>query len=415
MRSCSFAVGLALACAFTASSSRAAEPRSTLALSVDDVLRRAEQSPGVILARLAVREAAARRVGAGLRFPTNPRVQADARPPVTGGTLHDMGYAFTFELPFDVGGAPSARLREADRGVDLALTDATFVGKRARTGAWATYIRAEAAGLRASETRDLVAIADRIVRASRERSAAGAAGDVDLSTSTSELALLEAQQEGALRQREEQVAELRSTLDLSPTLSLDLTTRLTEPGPPPEEASLVAQALSHRPELARLRARLAVLAATEERLVKETFPRLGLYLSVDAAPVSPIFGAVGLSVELPVAQRNQGPRAVVEEARRAEVTRLDQQLRQVVRDVTAARESYEARRREFAILQSKALPAAEKTLELVETGWLAGRFDIFRVTSAARELGRVRVARVDALEAAWLDRVALDAAVGGLP
>ena len=238
---------------------------------------------------------------------------------------------------------------------------------------------------------------------------------MDLSTSTSELALLEAQQEGALRQREEQVAELRSTLDLSPTLSLDLTTRLTEPGPPPEEASLVAQALSHRPELARLRARLAVLAATEERLVTATFPRLGLYLSVDAAPVSPIFGAVGLSVELPVAQRNQGPRAVVEEARRAEVTRLDQQLRQVVRDVTAARESYEARRREFAILQSKALPAAEKTLELVETGWLAGRFDIFRVTSAARELGRVRVARVDALEAAWLDRVALDAAVGGLP
>ena len=51
----------------------------------------------------------------------------------------------------------------------------------------------------------------------------------------------------------------------------------------------------------------------------------------------------------------------------------------------------------------------------MEIGWLAGRFDIFRVTTAARDVARVRGLRLDALEAAWVARVALDRAVGGLP
>jgi outer membrane protein TolC len=57
---------------------------------------------------------------------------------------------------------------------------------------------------------------------------------------------------------------------------------------------------------------------------------------------------------------------------------------------------------------------AERTLALVETGWRSGRFDIFRVTTAARDVARVRSLRLDALEAAWLDRIALERATGGI-
>jgi outer membrane protein TolC len=60
------------------------------------------------------------------------------------------------------------------------------------------------------------------------------------------------------------------------------------------------------------------------------------------------------------------------------------------------------------------VPAAERTLELVEQGWLAGRFDVFRVATAARDLVRVRAARLDALEMAWRARIALDRAAGGV-
>jgi outer membrane protein TolC len=84
-----------------------------------------------------------------------------------------------------------------------------------------------------------------------------------------------------------------------------------------------------------------------------------------------------------------------------------------VRDVVAARAAYETRRRELQSLRDAALPAAERTLELVEVGWRSGRFDIFRVTNAARDVARVRGLRLDALEAAWMERIAVERAIGG--
>src|SRR4051794_12300870 len=63
------------------------------------------RAPEVVMARHATREASARRVGAGVIMPTNPRVQFDLRPPITGGTIGDIGYAATLEAPFDIGGA----------------------------------------------------------------------------------------------------------------------------------------------------------------------------------------------------------------------------------------------------------------------------------------------------------------------
>jgi outer membrane protein TolC len=48
----------------------------------------------------------------------------------------------------------------------------------------------------------------------------------------------------------------------------------------------------------------------------------------------------------------------------------------------------------------------------VEIGWRAGRFDVFRVASAARDVARARTLRLDALEAAWLGRVELERTTG---
>lgn len=395
-----------------------AEPPSDapLSLSLDEALRRAEaQSPRVLLAKRAVREARARGVGAGIVLPSNPRLSGDARPPITGGTLHDLGYAAQLEVPLDVGGARHTRVREAERGTEVATADLAVERREARGEAWVAYLRAEAAEVRVDENVALVRIGERILNAARQRAAQGATGDIDQTMATSELAELAAQVEAARRQREEHLAALREALDLPPGQRITLTSALGEPPPAPEEPALVARALAVRPELAATRSRMAWLGATDERLARETFPKMGVYLGVDAAPVSPIFGLVGVSVELPIAQRNQGPRAQVEEARRGQSERLDLQARQIAREVATARTAYESRRSELKVLTDTAQPAAERTLELVEIGWLAGRFDIFRVTTAARDVARVRGLRLDALEAAWIARAALDRAVGGLP
>ena len=96
------------------------------------------------------------------------------------------------------------------------------------------------------------------------------------------------------------------------------------------------------------------------------------------------------------------------------MNRLEIEARRIVRDVFASRSAYESRREQLRILTEGALSNAERTLELVETGWRSGRFDIFRVTAAARDLARVRGLRLDLLEAVWMERIALDRAVGGL-
>lgn len=424
-----FALALAL-CGASARSARADEPptaatpagpppsaearAASLSLSLDEAIARAEQrAPEVILAGRAVREARAQRVGAGLLLPVNPRLSADARPQLAGGTFGVLGYAASLEFLFDVGGAPRARVREAERAADVAIADVALERLRGRTAAWAAYVQVRVAETRITETRALVGIAERILRASKQRGAAGASGDIEETLATSDLGQLRASIESAIRQREEHVSTLRDILDLQSGQPIVLTTPVEDPPPPPDKETLARHAISSRPELSQIRARLAYLSARYERLDRERFPRVGGYLGVDAAPASPVFGVLGITIELPFVQRNQGPRAVNEAARATETERQELQARRVIREVDTLYASYEARRSELKLITQTAVPAAERTLELVEVGWLAGRFDVFRVATAARDVARVRAARLEALEAAWLARVALDRAAGG--
>lgn len=404
-----------LASSLVASFAAPARAEETAQLSLADALATAgDKAPDIVLARHSTREASALRVGAGLVMPANPRVQVDGRPPITGGTLADLGYSATIEAPFDLGGAPGARVREADRHVDLANAELAVARLRAKAMAFTAYVRAQVAGERIRATASSVEIARRIVAASKDRAELGAAGDIEQSLASSDAAQLEAQIVAATHERDLYLMDLREALDLPPDRGLVLTTPLTDPSPPLPADALVARALALRPELDVIEKRIALLDATDERLGKETFPRVGLYGGVDAAPVSPIFGFVGVSVELPFVQRNQGPRAVVRAARDAESSRLELLRSRIRRDVTSTRAALDARRAELDTLTERALPTAERTLTLVETGWRSGRFDIFRVTTAARDVARVRSLRLDALEAAWLDRIALDRATGGL-
>jgi outer membrane protein, heavy metal efflux system len=393
-----------------------AAPES-VTLSIEEAVRRAEEhAPQVTLARAGIQEAVAKRVGTALRIPANPRLSGEMRPAITGGAFWgDLGYAATLDVPLDLGAGPSARTHEADRGVTLSEADLTVERRRARHDAFVAYVRAAAWAKRETEIDALMRIAERILNASATRAATGASGDVDESSARSELSVLQSEREAARRQRETYTMQLRSLLDVESSVPLVLTSALETPKAPATEASLIARALHAKPEIVRARAQVALLVATDERLRKELFPKLSVYLGVDAAPVSPIFGQLGVSVEIPVAQRNQQARAVTEVRTTAESARLELLLRQIVRDVTVALAGYESRRRELSTLTASALPAAERTLELVETGWLAGRFDIFRVTTAARDVARVRALRTDALEAAWIEYAELELAIGGSP
>ena len=56
---------------------------------------------------------------------------------------------------------------------------------------------------------------------------------------------------------------------------------------------------------------------------------------------------------------------------------------------------------------------AERSFELAEAGWRAGRFAWFRAALAARDLVELRTGRGDALSAPWTQRIVLARAKGG--
>lgn len=392
---------------------RQAHAAAPLSLSLPEALARAKAGgPEVTRARFAAREAEAKRVGAGLVMPVNPRLAVDARPLISGGS-GSMGYGATLDFLFDVGGAPRARVREAARWSDVAQAELAMSRTSARVRALSGYVGAQIAELRIVEADAALVVARRVLDATQRRVNAGAGSELDASSAQLQVAELEAARMAFERARATSLMDLRDALDLESDVPLTLTSTVIDPPQVDEVNTLLQRALTAHPELKAIQARVALWSATEERLGKEVFPRVGFYAGVDSAPLSPTYGVLGLSVELPVAQRNQGLRAQSARARESAEADLALEARLLRRAVLAALGSYESSRRELERLTSQAVPAAERTLSFAEAGFQAGRFDVFRLLAAARDSLRVRASRIDAIEAAWVARIELERAVGG--
>ena len=132
-------------------------------------------------------------------------------------------------------------------------------------------------------------------------------------------------------------------------------------GPP--TAAITEHVASSHPDLLVIHARRRSLLATRTRLNRENFPKLGLIAGVDAAPVSPIFGILGVTGELPVARRNQGPRAVVARMLETEEARLALKKRRIFRDIRRAWDAHARRVSEYSLLSDSALPAAKRSFD----------------------------------------------------
>lgn len=381
------------------------------------VARARQQSPDVQLASRLVEEAEASRVGVGVPL-TNPRLFADYRPMLIElpGQPSDPrnGYNIGVDGQFEVSGAGFSRQAEATKRIEVARAELDWERDRAAARAWVAYVDALLATQRVRRVQESLALQKRVAEAAQKRVTEGVAGEPELTTVLVEVASVERDLSEAQRRFQAARLELATVLDTEPGMEWELSDTGLTPPEAPSEAELVSRALEHRPELRLVKARLALLEATDERLGREAFPKLGYNLGIDAAPASPAFGYAGLSVEIPVANRNQGQRAVARAQRETEKARLKSQLRRVAREVALSRHSYEARRQQVMLLTEHALPQARRTQSLIEEGWRAGRFDIFRLTGAARDTLRLEREHLETLSAAWADWVELQRTSGGL-
>lgn len=396
-----------------------AAPVLAAPLSLVEAIERARvAAPTVRLASRMVDEAEASRVGQGVPFPSNPRLFGDFRPlaiELAGQPSEPRnGYLVGVDGLLEIGGAGFSRVAEAQKRVDLARAELSAEQTRAAARVWVVYLEALLADERVARFEASLALQRRIEAAARERVAMGSAGEPELTAVLVEVASVGVQLEEAKRLARTARLELAHTLDWPGDATLELAHASLEPVAAESESDLLARALNQRPELAAIRARLALLEQTDARLFREALPKMGYTLGLDTAPASPGFAFMGLSFELPVAQRNQGPRAVAAAQRTTEQVRLEAELRRVRREVAMARQNYESRRAQVSLLTDSALPNAQRTNALIEAGWRAGRFDVFRLTSTIRELQRVERERLETLLAAWSDYVELQRVSGAL-
>lgn len=399
--------GSLVVAALLASTARA---QSSVSLTLQQARARAESAAfEVRLSTSRVAEAEATRVGAGVWLPTNPMVNFDTR----YGGAYGWGYGGAVNVLFDGFGAPSARLHEAEQRVGTALAEAQRVRLDAQLLATRSYVGTSLARIQMNHARESIALAASLVDAARERQKAGAGSAVDVTSAEAELAERKAQLQAAIGEETLEQLVLRQLAGIPVRGDLTLESSIDDPPEAPTPEELLALAREAMPDLKVAYARLALLEASNERLGREALPKLGGYLGIDTAPASPSFGMLGLQVELPVAQRNQGPRAVNVAEQRTERTRIDYIIEHLELQVFHHRTAHEAARAELHVLVTSGIPNAAERLRLVEEGWRAGRFDVFKVTTAANDLVRLKATRVDVLKRIWTQRLELERLIGG--
>lgn len=121
-------------------------------------------------------------------------------------------------------------------------------------------------------------------------------------------------------------------------------------------------------------------------------------------------GTVGLT--LPVWSRNQGALAQLfaQQAQRQSEERL---LRnRMMGEVAQAQTRVLLLHRQVEEFQKTVLPPSEGNIELLRRGWQVGKFDLFRVIAASRELADTRLRLLALLEDLWSAAFELERAVG---
>ena len=319
--------------------------------------------------------------------------------PMLSGSVEDLRggsrtSAFQISQLIELGGKREARRRAAERGQDGARA---FVEARAlalRAAVAAAFWDALAARRRRQLAEESAALAREALDVVARRVAAGKVSPVDETRARLALGAVEIETRQAAQDSEAARARLAALLALAPAELGEPDGELTLPpaGPAPARlAELVDAAPEARHDAARREAQVDI---ERSRAVPDVNVGLGLQRNNELGRNQAL---VGLSIPLPVFDRNQG---LLREA----LARADQG-RDLVR-ATALRVEGEARvaaalldsaRRQAALIDDSLLPDARSARDAATLGFSLGRFGVLDVLDAQRTLFQVRAQQLRAL------------------
>jgi cobalt-zinc-cadmium efflux system outer membrane protein len=373
-------------------------------MTLAEILERArEQAPQIVSARLAVEEARARLLGASIRFPANPQIDAAL------GNRSGTDTRFTdFELglgqSFEPGARRSARIDGANAAIAQSSATADEVTRAVLRVAASAYYRAVHANARIGLLNAAFDLATSVYATADRRFKAGDIATLDVNIARASLARVRAEREGAEASRVLALGELRQLLRLESDVGVDGS--LSRPAE--ADLNVALQAASQRPEIRALEAAIQEAEAEIRLGLSFSKPEYGVGVRYSREEGDQIVLG-GMTVTLPMFSKGQEQRAVGS-ARAARLrAELDAARTRVQQEVRAAFDAYTRRLSALRILEADAIPGADENEQLTTRSFDVGQLGLPELLLIRREILETRFQYLDALLEAVLARTDLDA------
>jgi len=357
----------------------------------------------------------------------NPKVDASVSKTITGT---DNNITLIGMLPLELGGRRPARIRVAERELEMRRQDVSNRERMLAADVRAKFGEALAAILKLGFDEDLIATSQRGYSLVAARVTEGGTAPLEQNMVLVELNRLRSMRETAEGKVQIEMLELRNLMGMTPEEPLSLRGDFNDViAPLPALADATKLALSGRPDLklakaaesfaearieqARSEGRLdASLTAGYQRMAFG-YPLNGIN---DAGQLGPIQGTfhyftVGVSLDLPVRNKNQGAiEAAVAEMEGAKRRREFLELT-VRREVASAYAQYNSTARAAEIFRVGVKDQANANLDVVRQTYELGSKTLIDYLGEQRRFIDLQNSYIDALLDAYKARVEIERAV----
>ncbi|MGH7365528.1 MAG: TolC family protein [Candidatus Rokuibacteriota bacterium] len=395
-------------------------------MTVDELVTQAlRQNPELAAVRADVDAAVGRLRQAGLR--PNPMLDLTGQQNASGP---DNNVSVGLIVPLDLNGRKEGRIGVAEGELAIKRVQVAERERRLRAEVRLKAGEALAAARNVQVAGELLEVNRNALRLTQERVRTGAAPTLEESLLQVEVNRLDASRQMLASRLEVSRLQLKALVGLEPEQPLTLRGDLEGTDLRLERAEGSVRALAVRPDLQAARADVALARARVRKEEAEGrwdasvnvgyqrqetgFMLNGITDRGGTRPIQDVFHMVGggLTITLPVRNRNQGNvQAAGAEVRAAEGRRefLELQVRQ---EVAAAFTQYEVARRSLALYARGVRGVARRNLDVVRQSQGLGRIPLLELIAEQRRYIEIEMGYTDALKQAWDGTVEVERAVG---
>lgn len=393
-------------------------------VTVDELVGRAlAENPELKAVRLEVDAAAGRLQQAGLR--PNPMLELGGQKALSPDNNLSVGVS----LPLDLNGRREGRIAVAEREIELKRR---LVAERERQ--LRADVRMKAGELLAAE-RSLT-VTDELLGLNRSaldlvgtRVRQGAAPSLDENLQLVEVNRLDASRQLAQSRVEVAAFQLRALAGMAPDAPLTVKGDLTAP-PLSMDRAGTQRAASDRPDVAAARAEAGMAGALVKKEQAEGrwdarvsvgyqrqdfgFPLNGLTASGTQRPIQDVFHYFGggVSITLPVWNRNQGSVAAATAAALAAERRVEFAVLTAQQQIGAAFTQYEAAKRSLDIYERGVRDVSRRNLDVIRQAYQLGRGSLLDVIAEQRRYIEIENGYTEALKQVYDAAVDVERAAG---